>query len=184
MLVRLKLRFWIGSELLRFDKPASKGAFRPLVFNVLLVQHVYFVPCSVKHPQRIHSIHSVLLQSTSPLLYAKPEEMLSAQKPRKRDQFMNRFPLCSRSKPLYTAPANHQQPLYGFMSTGNISCAEPTLCSRCLQWKGLSVALFRKLSMYVHTVLQSGFSNSRTDVSLNSCWTQQVLRPVRSSWCW
>lgn len=30
MLVRLKLRFWIGSELLRFDKPASKGAFRPL----------------------------------------------------------------------------------------------------------------------------------------------------------
>lgn len=30
MFVRLKIRFWIGSELLRFDKPASKGAFRPL----------------------------------------------------------------------------------------------------------------------------------------------------------
>lgn len=105
---------------------------------------------------REHAVHTQLSRhSTSSLLYAKPEKMLSAQT-QKKGQLMNRLPLCSRSKPLYTAPANHQQPLYGFMSTGNISCAEPTQCSFCLQQRGLRVALHRKLRMYV----QSGFSKA------------------------
>lgn len=101
---------------------------------------------------REHAVHTQLSRhSTSSLLYAKPEKMLSAQT-QKKGQLVNRLPLCSRSKPLYTAPANHQQPLYGFMSTGNISCAEPTQCSFCLQQRG-----HRKLRMYV----QSGFSEAR-----------------------
>lgn len=99
-------RFWIGSELLRFDKPALKGAFRP---------HSRSPHCSQSNMSPLSSVLSNILsayihthlswhiQYTSPLLYAKPEETFSAQltlKPKQRDQFMNRFPLCSRSKPL------------------------------------------------------------------------------------
>lgn len=118
------------------------------------------------------AVHTQLSRhSTSSLLYAKPEKMLSAQT-QKKGQLMNRLPLCSRSKPLYAAPANHQQPLYGFMSTGNISCAEPAQCLFCLQRRGLSVASHRKLSMYV----QSGFSKAHTlqAVGAGRCFTSDA----------
>lgn len=184
MLVRLKLRFWIGSELLRFDKPASKGAFRPLSSM-----------CSWSNMSPSSPVLSNILREYTVYtqLCCSPQARSCMQNQRKCSLLRN----LEKRIDIWTVfhsvagPSHfiqHQQItnnlFYGFMSTGNISCAEPTLRSRCLQWKGLSVALFRKLSVYVHTVLQSGFSNSRTDVSLNSCWTQQVLRPVRSSWCW
>lgn len=127
------------------------------VLHPLLVRHVFSVP-SVQHPQNTPcTLSSLAPRARSCMQNQRKCSLLRTEK----GQLMNRLPLCSRSKPLYTAPANHQQPLYGFLSTGNISCAEPTQCLFCLQRRGVRVALRRKLSMYV-----------------------QGPHPAGSSWCW
>lgn len=146
MFVRLKIRFWIGSELLRFDKPASKGAFRPPPCAPGPT-FVLLVLCPVVRAFTLTSLGTNASQV--PPLYAKPEEKRSLLSWNLKEG-IDFIPLCSRSKPLYTAPAKKPPTTTSFKASrppGTSSWTGPSfICSHCLQQKGLGVACTESLA--------------------------------------
>lgn len=110
-----------------------------------------------------HAVHK-------PTVVCKPRgNALSAQltlKPKEKGSVYEPFPLCSTSKPLYTAPANHQQPplhVRLHVHRESLFLTETPSCSHCLQQTGLGVACTETLAclqcvlLAKLTKLQKGF---------------------------
>lgn len=120
MLVRLKLRFWIGSELLRFGNAASKGAFR-----------FFTVGPTCLHSPVPSNILTKYTQLCGHVQYACSHVC-------KRVPFMDCCLLCSRSKPLLQHQQTTNNPLVrASCPLRSIFSTEPTVLSYCLHWEGL-----------------------------------------------